>query len=110
MNIEVERQDRLVIISPVGRLDASSSPELRNCFDDLIIKGERNYLLDMESVDCIDSFGLAALIRIFKKVRVEGGELKLCNTKPNIFRIMEITRLIRVFDIFPDRSSAVQSF
>jgi len=61
-------------------------------------------------VEFIDSSGLAAFVRLFKRVRIGEGDVRLCGLRPEVFKIFELTRLNRVFDIFETRAEAVGSF
>ena len=110
MKVDVIKENGIVVIAVKGEIDVETSPQLRECFDKLLAEGEHNYVIDMGGVDFIDSSGLAALVMLFKRVRIGEGDVKLCCIKPEILKIFELTRLNRVFDIFDTRAEAVESF
>lgn len=68
-----------------------------------------NLVLDFSNVKFLSSAVLGLLIRVSKKVYERGGQLRLCNISPRIYEIFKITRLTKIFDIFPDRASALAS-
>jgi anti-sigma B factor antagonist len=72
--------------------------------------GGLHLVLDFRHVKFLSSAVLGLLIRISKRVRELGGELKLCSIHPGIYEIFKITRLTNVFDIYEDVDSATQSF
>jgi len=110
MKIEVTKENDIAIVAVEGEIDVETSPQLRERFDELLAQGEHNFVIDMGGVDFIDSSGLAAFVRLFKRVRVGEGDVKLCCVRPEILKIFELTRLNRVFDIFEARTEAVKSF
>jgi anti-sigma B factor antagonist len=84
--------------------------DLNTAFDQLVIRGEQNYVIDLNLVTFMDSSGLAALARMYKRIRIGKGDVRLCCIQPDMRRILELTRFDRVFDIFSNRASAVASF
>jgi anti-sigma B factor antagonist len=71
--------------------------------------GGINLILDFCNVRFLSSAVLGLLIRISKKVYERDGQLKLCSINPNIYKIFKITRLTKIFDIYQDIESAVES-
>lgn len=110
VKIDVTKENRIVIVAVEGEVDAETSPQLRERFDKLLAEGEHSYVIDMAGVEFMDSSGLAALVRLFKRVRIGEGDVRLCEVRPEILKIFELTRLNRVFDIFETRAEAVESF
>lgn len=68
--------------------------------------GAGNIILDFQNVRFLSSSVLGLLIRVSKKVYERQGQLRLCNISPNILEVFRITRLTKVFDIYPDVASA----
>ncbi len=66
-------------------------------------------ILDFRNVQFLSSAVLGLLIRVSKKVYERNGKLRLCNINPNIYKIFKITRLTKIFDIYEDLDSAVES-
>ena len=58
-----------------------------------------NMMLDFCNVRFMTSAFLGLLVKIHKAVREKGGYLKLRHVDPNIYKVFEITRLDKVFDI-----------
>jgi len=110
MRINVTKENGIVIVAVEGEVDVDTSPRLRELFDEFLAEGEQSYVIDMAGVEFIDSSGLAAFVRLFKRVRIGEGDVRLCGLRPEVFKIFELTRLNRVFDIFETRAEAVGSF
>ena len=76
----------------------------------VIEQAERiNLILDFCKVRFLSSAVLGLLIRISKKVYERDGQLKLCNINSKIHEIFKITKLTKIFDIYPDLKSASKS-
>jgi len=71
--------------------------------------GRINLILDFCNVRFLSSAVLGLLIRISKRVYECDGQLRLCNINPKIYEVFKITRLTKIFDIYPDVAGAVES-
>ena len=57
--------------------------------------------LDLATVTFLDSSGLGALISLQKSLRSQNGTVRLLRPQPNVYQILELTRLHRIFEIIP---------
>ena len=67
-------------------------------------------LLDFVNVDHLSSAALGMLINVNNRVRQKNGQLRLANIKPQIYEVFVITKLNKLFRIFPNRADAIASF
>lgn len=67
-------------------------------------------LLDFSNVDHLSSAALGMLINTNNGVRQRNGQLRLSNIKPQILEVFVITKLNKLFKIFPTRAEAAASF
>jgi anti-anti-sigma factor len=58
----------------------------------------------------MDSGGAGALARAFLHVSKRGGQLKLLGPSERISRVLEVTRLLSIFDIVKTEHEAVRRF
>jgi anti-sigma B factor antagonist len=72
--------------------------------------GVRKMLINMDNVRYLSSAVLGKLISLHKALKVNNGELKLCNIAPTIFEVFEITRLDKVLEVFTSENEALESF
>jgi anti-sigma B factor antagonist len=66
--------------------------------------------LNLRNVEYIDSSGLGELVRAFTSMRSEGGELKLLKLTKRVRTLLQITRLLTVFDVTDDEATSLKSF
>lgn len=111
MDISVDEHIiRILVVTPQGRIDAFTAPELRQRLTALCDTGV-NFVLDLSPVPFIDSAGMAVLVSLLKKARSMGGDVKLVWPEADAARrIFTLTRFDRVFDFAEDIPAALQQF
>jgi anti-sigma B factor antagonist len=110
MKIDTQSQSGQVVISVrEDRLDAHNSAELKDRFQRLLEEGGRRLVVDLSSVNFIDSSGLGALLSGYKNATQRGGTLILSGPKARVRAMFELTRLNRVFEIYPRLQEALAS-
>jgi anti-sigma B factor antagonist len=108
MTLNVERREGVVICQVSGELDASNARELLDAIDREAAAGATRIVLSLAKLDYIDSSGLGALVKCLKNARSRGGDVKLSGLKPEVKKVLELTRLDRIFDIFGSEEDAVE--
>jgi len=107
MKIETEKQQGVTLLTPVTRrLDASVALRFKEEVLSVIQQGEARLILDFSRVDFIDSSCLGALISLLKATSGK-GTLALCALNGNIKNMFTLTRMDRVFTIYPERRDAL---
>ncbi len=111
MKYTTRQVDGVTILDLSGRITlGDGSVTLRDAVKDVLTKGSKSILLNLENVDYIDSSGLGELVSAFTTVKNQGGELKLLHLTTKVHDLLQITKLYTVFDIKDDEASAIGSF
>jgi anti-sigma B factor antagonist len=111
MIVQIEEKDAAVLIHVrEERLDAHNSGELKAQMLNLFEEGKNNLVVNLEDVRFVDSSGLGSLVSGFKNASARNGSLKLCGLQPQVKSMFELTRLHRVFEIFPHADDALNSY
>ena len=101
----------LTILDLKGRLVAGDGDDVfRDTINRLVQLGRRKVLLNLDEVPYIDSGGLGVLVSKYITLRKRNGQLKLCNLRPRTFRVLDITKLLTVFEAFDSEADGVKSF
>ena len=108
MQWTVERKDQIAICRVSGDLDAGSANELVADLDREIDGGSNRLVLDLGRVAYIDSSGLGALVKVLKKTRLVGGDVRLAELEPEVRKVLELTRLDKIFEISRTTEDAVR--
>jgi anti-sigma B factor antagonist len=82
-------------------------PVLIQTLDGMIADGQRHFAIDLASLPFINSAALGYLVKAYKHLQAEGGELALCSVQPAIATILEMTQLDQVFPVFATEEEAV---
>lgn len=72
--------------------------------------GKRHFLFNLKDVKYMDSKGLGEIVASFISISKLGGKLKLSNLIPKIRLMLEVTGLIKVFEIVDNEESAIKNF
>ena len=88
----------------------AASLTLRRTIHDLIESGRTKIVLNFSQVDLMDSAVVGELARAYLPVKTKGGELKFLNPTKNVHLVMQITQLDKVFEVYTDEQTAIQSF
>lgn len=110
MEIPVESRGNVTVAEvPVKELDAGNSDDLKTAMAK-VLEGNSKIVLDLHSMQFVDSSGLGAILSFLRNVSAKGGDLKLCGMTKQVRTAFELVRMHRIFDIFESRDEAVRSF
>ena len=110
--ISVQYSESATVITFIDEkiLEEKDIQTLQESVMSVIEQAERiNFILDFCNVRFLSSAVLGLLIRVSKKIYERDGQLRLCNISPKIYEIFKITRLTKIFDIYPDVENAAES-
>ncbi len=110
MEIIAKNIDDIIILQLVGRLESVSVEEFNNTIRILTEHDHKHFVVDLSRVEFIDSSGLGAFVTWKRKLDEKNGDIRLACLTESSRHVIELTRLHRLFDIFEDSDSAVQSF
>jgi len=77
---------------------------------DLTDNDRPKILLNLRDVSAIDSAGIGELVRAYILVKGRGGEMRLLNPAKKVHDLLDLTRLLRVIEVFTDEALALRSF
>jgi anti-sigma B factor antagonist len=110
MVVNPRRLDDIVILDLSGRITMGEGTlVLRSHIQKLLNGGDRKFLLNLSDVDYIDSSGLGELVTSFTTVRNQGGLLKLLNLTRRVHDLLQITKLLTVFEAFNNEAEALKT-
>jgi anti-sigma B factor antagonist len=111
MALNMRRIDDVIILDLSGRITIGEGTlVLRNQIQKLMDAGNLKFLLNLAEVDYIDSSGLGELVSSFTTVRGRSGDLKLLNLTRRVRDLLQITKLLTVFESFDNETEALKKF
>ena len=103
--------DGVSVIGLAGRVVlGEESNALRETVKGLLAAGKKKIVLNMDNVTYIDSAGLGTLVASHHSARTQGASLKLSNLGSKFQEILQVTKLLTVFDTYDSEAAAIQSF
>lgn len=111
LKINVRETPQAVILDLNGRITlGESAAELRDTIREFVGHDQKKILLNLADVNHIDSSGLGQLVGSYATVTNAGGQLKLLNLQKRVQDLMQVTKLLTVFDTYSSESTALRSF
>jgi len=107
---DAKSSNGVVIVRVEGQLVVGNRNELKDHLQGLLEKGERRFLIDFAQTGYIDSSGLGALVALARKVREEGGDLRLSGLNEDLRSLFELTKLDTLFAISETPDQALATF
>lgn len=100
MEIFDRKHDDVLVVKVVGRLDSNTY----EAFEQKMIEfgNEKKVIIDFSELDYISSAGLRIILMNAKKIKKNGGQLRLCNIKEFIKEIFDIAGFSRILNIDED--------
>jgi anti-sigma B factor antagonist len=102
--------DGIAIVDCSGRLVfGEESGYMRDTVKQLIATNKR-IVLNLPGVTYIDSGGLGTLVALYTSARSADGSIKLANLTKRVGDLLQVTKLLTVFEVYDSEEKAVQAF
>jgi len=103
--------DGVSVVALDGRIVlGEESNALREKVKSLLAEGRKKIVLNMDNVTFIDSAGLGTLVAAHHSAKSQGASLRLCHLGSKFQEVLQITKLLTVFEVFNTEAEAVASF
>ena len=109
MSIPVEDYGHAVILKPKGELTEDTFSAFKEAVDHQLEDSEVvDIVIDMEEITFIDSIVFEYLLDLQDSLHEKFGQVRLARCDQNVAKILEMTRLDLVFEVFSDTNDAVK--
>jgi anti-anti-sigma factor len=108
MSVEAKQLDSgIAVVTIAGRLSMGGETErLDATVKGLLQQDQKKFVLDITTLDYVDSSGLGMLVSCLTNVKKAGGELKLAGPNPRIRRIFAMTGVDTMMPMFDTLAAA----
>jgi anti-sigma B factor antagonist len=115
LRMTVKMTDREVDGVSVVELDGrivlgEESISFREKLKSLLADGKKKIVLNMSEIKYIDSAGLGALVAAHISAKNQGASVRLSHLGKKFHEVMQITKLLTVFDVYDTEAAAISSF
>lgn len=110
MGFRVLQNGEVTLVEVEGQLIVGNRQELKQQVLDRLDGGDRKFVIDFANTGYIDSSGLGVLVSLSKKIREQGGELRLSSLNEDLRTLFELTKLDTLFRIADTKEKALEGF
>jgi len=110
LKLSTRNLDGALVVDCVGRIVfGEETAYLRDAVKKLIAE-KQNVVLDLSGVNYIDSGGLGTLVALYTTARNSGSSIKLASLTQRVGDLLQITKLVTVFDVYETAEEAAAAF
>jgi anti-sigma B factor antagonist len=110
LKLAMTTKEGIVVVDCSGRIVfGEESSLLREKVKEALSKNNR-IVLNLAEINYIDSGGLGTLVALRTSAQIAGGTIKLANLTKRVGDLLQVTKLLTVFDVFDSEAEAVESF
>ena len=110
LKIETRQVDGVTVVSCTGRIVfGEEATALRDQLKQTLTSS-RSIVLNLSGVSYIDSGGLGTLVGVYSSARSQGADIKLTGLGPRVRDVLQITKLVTVFETYDSEQQAVAAF
>ena len=101
----------VTVVALDGRIVlGEESTSFREKLKSMIAEGKKKIVLNMANIKYIDSAGLGTLVAAHLSAKNQGASVRLSNLGNKFHEVLQITKLLTVFDVYDTEAAAVSSF
>ena len=110
LKLSTRTLDDVLIVDCAGRIVfGEESAYLRDSVKKLLAE-HKHLVLNLSGINYIDSGGLGTLVALYTTARNANGSLKLANLTQRVGDLLQVTKLVTIFDVYENEQQAVDSF
>jgi anti-sigma B factor antagonist len=110
LKLSTRTVDGILVVDCNGRIVfGEESAYLRDTVKKYLAE-HKNLVINLGGVNYIDSGGLGTLVALYTTAHTNGGKIKLANLTQRVGDLLQVTKLLTVFETYDSEEKAVQAF
>ncbi len=110
LKLTTTMQDGIVTVHCSGRIVFGEEASLLRETVKKALTKNKDIVLDLGEVNYIDSGGLGTLVGLYTSAHQSGGTIKLAKLTRRVSDVLQITKLLTVFEVYHTEAEALESF
>ena len=102
--------DGILIVDCSGRIVLGEESGLMRDTVKQLIQQHKQIVLNLAGVNYIDSSGLGTLVSLYTSSKSAGSSIKLANLTQRVGDLLQVTKLLTIFDVYDSEQKALDSF
>lgn len=110
MNTQFESLGKIKVVTPAGRLDFAAAAAFQAQLEQALAeagKAPTGMIIDCAELDYISSAGLRVFLLLSRAAKRNGVALALCNLKPAVREVFDVSGFSRLIAVCADRTEAL---
>lgn len=107
---EIKNIDDISVITLIGELKIYDLNEYTDFFDKLLEEHKYNLILNMSEISYIDSTAIGLLINIKRTVTEKGGNLTICEPRPEVMSVFKMTGVDQFIQIYTSEEESINGY
>jgi anti-anti-sigma factor len=109
IQVQIDAEGEIPVLRVAGFLDIDTTGRLLLATDDAWHEGLPTMVLDLGSVEMLDSTGVSELMLIKKRFARKGTRVCLCCLSEVAHHVLDMMRLHESLDVYPTAREAIQA-
>jgi anti-sigma B factor antagonist len=110
LKIDTRQAEGVTILSPQGRIVFGEEAAAFRENLKRVLGSSRQIVVNLSGVSYIDSGGLGTLVGVYSSARASGADIKLTGLGQRLRDVLQITKLVTVFEVYDSEQEAIASF
>ena len=110
MEIKVRDVGEVKVLQMEGSLDTQTSPQAQTLIAQLIDQGATRIVVNFEKLDYVSSSGLRILLTTAKKLKANGGQLRVCGLNGDVQEAFRFAGFHMILTVKKTESEALEQF
>src|SRR5512143_1545575 len=110
LELNTRRVGRVTVVRCAGRMVAGPESESVRRHISQLLPAEKHVVLHLGEVAFMDSSGLGTMVRMQALARRAGGDIKLCQVRPEVSTVLRVTNLTQLFQRYEREEEAITAF
>ena len=106
----IREQDTIQVLAVKDLLDETNNRQLLQLLQQKMLGGFNKFIVDLSSLDFMNSVGLNFLISVHTKSQQSGGKMAVVNANAQVTKLFEVTKLSPLFQFSPSVEAALKDF
>jgi anti-sigma B factor antagonist len=102
--------DGIAVLDCAGRIVFGDESSLLRETARNLIGANKRVVLNLSGVNYIDSGGLGTLVSLYTTAHKTGGSIKLARLTERVGDLLQITKLLTVFEVYDSEEKALDSY
>lgn len=108
--MKLREESGIKILEIKTDLSSYAASDLRKVLEDLLAEKVEKIVVNLGQVSHINSTAVGALVGVAKRLRQNGGDLKICELADNLTRTFNLIGASSVVEIYESENSALAAF